>query len=108
MRGRRVLLGNDHTHDEGHEQNACKRWLQARTVGLPVAWARLLTFHFVRSTKSVVWTPSAFVPEPGNASERTPEHLAKFPHYADPLFYLSFLGKYFYRNPQLRHLRIEQ
>ena len=24
------------------------------------------------------------------------------------VFYLSFLGKYFYRNPRLRHLRIEQ
>ena len=24
------------------------------------------------------------------------------------VFYLSFMGKYFYRNPRLRHLRIEQ
>ena len=95
-------------NDDGQDQNACKRWLQARTVGLPTAWARLLTFHFVRSTKAVVWTPSAFVQESGNASQRAPEHLAKNLQYPDPVYYLSFLGKYFFRNLALRHLRIEQ
>lgn len=94
--------------DNGQDQNACKRWLQARTVGLPTAWARLMNFNFVRSTKSVVWIPSNFVQDPGNASQRTPEHLAKNPVYPDPVYYLTFLGKYFFRSPQLRTLRIEQ
>ena len=67
-----------------------------------------MNFNFVRSTKSVVWIPSNFVQDPGNASQRTPEHLAKNPVYPDPVYYLSFLGKYFFRNPQLRPLRIEQ
>ena len=45
--------------------------------------------------------------DPACASRRTPEHLAKNPTYPDPTFYLAFLGKYFFRHPQLRHLRIE-
>ncbi len=65
-------------------------------------------FHFVRSTKAVVWTPSAFVQEPGNASRRTPEHIAKNLVYPDPVYYLALLGKYFFRSPLLRHLRVEQ
>lgn len=72
-------------NNEGQTQNACKKWLQARTVGLPTAWNRLLAFHFVRSTKSVIWTPASFVQEPGSASQRTPEHLAKNPSYPDPV-----------------------
>ena len=80
--------------DNGQDQNACKRWLQARTVGLPTAWARLMNFNFVRSTKSVVWIPSNFVQDPGYASQRTLEHLAKNPVYPDPVYYLPFLGKY--------------
>ena len=44
----------------------------------------------------------------GFASLRTAEHLVQQPDYPDPVYYLSFLGKYFYRNPSLRHLRVEQ
>ena len=90
------------------DQNGLKKWLMARTVGLPTAWNRLLNFHFVRSTKAVVYVPPAFAQEACNSSRRTPEHLAQVPAYPDPVFYCSFLGKYFYRNPRLRHLRVEQ
>ena len=58
----------------------------------------------------MVYTPSMFVQDAGSgfASLRTAEHLIQNPEYPDPMYYLSFLGKYFYRNKALRHLRIEQ
>ena len=95
---------------DDNDQNQLKKWLMARTVGLPTAWNRLLNFHFVRSTKAVVYTPHMFVQDAGSgfASLRTAEHLVQHPGYPDPVYYLSFLGKYFYRNSSLRHLRIEQ
>ncbi len=34
---------------QNDDQNGLKKWLMARTVGLPTAWNRLLQFHFVRS-----------------------------------------------------------
>ena len=85
-------------------------WLMARTVGLPTAWNRLLNFHCVRSTKAVVYTPHMFVQDAasGFVSQRTAEHLIQYPEYPDPVYYLSFLGKYLYRNRALRHLRVEQ
>ena len=95
---------------DDNDQNQLKKWLMARTVGLPTAWNRLLNFHFVRSTKAVVYTPHMFVQDAGSgfASLRTTEHMEQHPGYPDPVYYLSFLGKYFYRNPALRHLRVEQ
>ena len=92
------------------DQNQLKKWLMARTVGSPTAWNRLLNFHLVRSTKAVVYTAPMFVQDAcsGLSSLRTAEHLVQHPAYPDPVYYLSFLGKYFYRNPSLRHLRIEQ
>ena len=88
--------------------NPLKKWLQARTVSLPTCWNRLLAFHFVRSTKQVIWIPSIFVTEPASANHRSPEHLARTPKYPDPVYILNFLGKYFFRHRQLRHLRVEQ
>ena len=35
-------------------------------------------------------------------------HLEKCPDYPDPQFYLRHTGKYFFRHPELRHLRVEQ
>ena len=98
------------TTQPNQEQNACKNWLMARTVGLPSAWNRLLAFNSVRSTRAVVYTPPIFVQDPdsGNCSERTADHLYQQPGYPDPKYYLSFLGKYFFRNARLRHLRPEQ
>ena len=104
----RYYLETTKSGDGGRDCNAVKRWLQARTVGLPTAWARLLHFLFVRSTRSVVWVPPTFVQDPASASHRTPEHSAKNPTYPDPVYYLSFLGKYFFRNAEMRHMRIEQ
>jgi hypothetical protein len=96
------------TTNKDETQNALKKWLQCRTVGLPTAWNRLLNFHTVRSTKAVVYTAPLFVQEPGNISLRLAEHLAAHPDYPEPMHYLTFNGKYFFRSPRLRHLRIEQ
>ena len=95
---------------DDNDQNQLKKWLMARTVGLPTAWNRLLNFHAVRSTKAVAYTPHMFVQDAasGFVSQRTAEHLIQQPEYPDPVCYLSFLGKYFYRNRALRHLRVEQ
>ena len=73
---------------DDNDQNQLKKWLMARTVGLPTAWNRLLNFHFVRSTKAVVYTPHVFVQDSGAgyASLRTAEHLVKYPEYPDPMY----------------------
>jgi hypothetical protein len=71
-----------------NDQNQLKKWLMARTVGLPTAWNRLLNFNFVRSTKAVVYTPHMFVQDAaaGFASQRTAEHLVKYTDYPDPMY----------------------
>ena len=73
---------------DDNDQNQLKKWLMARTVGLPTAWNRLLNFHFVRSTKAVVYTPHMFVQDAGGgfASLRTAEHLVQYPGYPDPTY----------------------
>ena len=93
---------------ETQQENGLKQWLQGRVVGLCMTWARLLSYHIVRSTRAVVWTPPRFVDAPGTSSLRTDDHLAKATKYPDPLHYLTYIGKYLFRNTQLRHLRIEQ
>ena len=55
-----------------------------------------------------MFLPSAFVRDAEYSSRRADSHLARFPEYPDPLFHLSVLGKYFFRNESLLHLRIEQ
>jgi len=65
----------------------------------------LLNFHTVRSTKAIVYTAPLFVQESGNLSLRFAEHLAAQPDYPEPMHYLTFNGKYFFRNARLRHLR---
>ena len=96
------------TTNKDETQNALKKWLQCRTVGLPTAWNRLLNFHTVRSTKAVVYTAPTFVQEPGNCSLRFAEHILAHPDYPEPMNYLTYNGKYFFRNARLRHLRLEQ
>ena len=73
---------------ESNDQNALKKWLMARTVGLPTAWNRLLNFNFVRSTKAVAYTPYMVVQDvsSGFASLRTAEHLLQYPAYPDPVY----------------------
>ena len=57
---------------DDNDQNQLKKWLMARTVGLPTAWNRLLNFHFVRSTKAVVYTPHLFVQEDWRVDQHVP------------------------------------
>ena len=90
------------------EKNGVKFWLKARTVGLCAAFNRLLGYHSVRSTKKVVFLSSLFIKDNEHANRRTDQHLIRNPDYPDPLFYLSYLGKYFFRNASLLHLRVEQ
>ena len=90
------------------ETNGVKTWLKARTIGLCATFNRLLNYHSVRSTKPVTFLPSAFVRDTEYSSRRAESHLARFPEHPDPLFHLSLLGKYFFRNESLLHLRIEQ
>ena len=90
------------------QQNGLKKWLQARVVGLPLAWSRILGFNVVKSTRGVLWIPSEFVQISGERPLRTPDHTANNPKYPDPVFYCSLIGKYLLRSRKLAHLRIEQ
>ena len=90
------------------EKNGVRFWLKARTIGLCAAFNRLLGYHPVRSTKPVVFLSSMFIKDSEHSNKRSDQHLAKCPDYPDPVFYLSHLGKYFFRNESLLHLRVEQ
>ena len=83
-------------------------FIKARTVGLCMAHNRLLGYRVVRNTRPVQYTPAEFIPARESRTPREPEHLERVPAYPDPQFYLSHAGKYFFRNPALRHLRLEQ
>jgi hypothetical protein len=95
--------------DETNTQQKPYR-LKARTVGLCAAYNRLLNYQCVRSTKPVTYLPSEFVRDTAYSSVRSEAHLQKYPYpeFPDPLFHLSLLGTYFFRNARLLHLRIEQ
>ena len=73
-----------------------------------MAHNRLLGFHVVRSTRPVVWTPTEFIPDRASRTPRPDWHIEQNPDYPDPHFYLNHTGKYFFRDPLLRHMRIEQ
>ena len=90
------------------DRSGVKEFLKCRTVGLCMTHNRLLNFHVVRSTKPVTFTPADFVAPRGIRIPREQSHMNKHPAYPDTLFYLSHSGKYFFRHPDLRHLRIEQ
>ena len=90
------------------QQNGLKKWLQARVVGLPLCWSRILGFNVVKSTRGVLWVPSQFVQDKGERPLRSPEHMASNPRYPDPLFYVSLIGKYLLRSRKLSGLRVEQ
>ncbi len=73
-----------------------------------MTYNRLQEFRVVRSTRAVVWTPNRFVEPREHSMRRTPEHLAKHAGaYPDPIWYLTYQGKYLFRGNALRHLRIE-
>ena len=94
--------------DGGQGQSGVRDFLKCRTVGLCMAHNRLLSFRVVRNTRPVQFTSAEFVPSRDRRTPREPTHLEKWPQYPDAQFYLSYVQKYFFRHPSLRHLRVEQ
>ena len=90
------------------ERNGVKSWLKARTIGLCACFNRLLGYHPVRSTRPVVFFSSMFIRDNEHSNKRTDYHLAKYPEYPNPVFYLGHLQQYFFRADALLHLRVEQ
>ena len=89
-------------------KNGLKDWLKSRTVGLCMAFNRILNFHVVRSTRPCQYTPACFIGRREYRNLRDPGHVQRVPDYPDPKYYLNYTQKYFFRNPALRHLRVEQ
>ena len=90
------------------EKNGVKDFLKCRNTGLCMAHNRLLNFHLVRSTQPVQFTPGDFIPSKDSRTTREDSHKQKYPDYPDEQFYLGFTQKFFFRHPNLRHLRVEQ
>ena len=88
-------------------RDGVKDWLRARTVGLCMAHNRLMGFQVVKSTRPVLFTHCTFVPPRDKRSQREEEHRRKYPDYPDPAFHINATQTYFFRHPELRHLRIE-
>jgi len=97
------------TQRDGAQQvNTVRDFLKCRTVGMCMAHNRLLSFRVVRSTRPVQYTPTTFVPAREHRTPRGAEHVRRVLDYPDPTYYLSSTAKYFFRHPDLRHLRLEQ
>lgn len=90
------------------EKDSAKFFLKARTVGLCMAYNRLMGFRVVRSTRPVKFLHTEFLPSNSGRIERTQEHQQFNPGYPDKDYYLNLTQQYFYRAEQLRHLRLEQ
>ena len=67
-----------------------------------------MNFHVVRSTKAVTFSPSVFLGDPAYRHSREPWHVKNHPDYPDANYYLNHIQKYYFRHPDLRHLRHEQ
>ena len=89
------------------ERDGVRDFIKARTVGLCMAQNRLLGFRVVRNTRPVQYTPGEFIPARENRTPRELKHIERLPNYPDPQFYLHLAGKYFFRHPDLRHLRLD-
>ena len=61
------------------EQGGLQHWLKARTIGLPQAWNRLMSYKSVRSTRPVQYIPGDFITNPAYACRRDDFHLARHP-----------------------------
>ena len=85
-----------------------KQFLKCRTIGICMAINRIMGFRVVRSTHSVTKTSPSFVPPSWNRMPRDRSHQQRNPDYPDPEYYLSNTMKYFFRAPELRHLRVQQ
>lgn len=97
------------TQRDGTQQvNTVKDFLKCRTVGMCMAHNRLLSFRVVRSTRPVQYTPTTFIPMREHRTPREAQHIQRVLDYPDPTYYLSYTAKYFFRHPDLRHLRLEQ
>ena len=68
------------------EKNGLKDWLKARTVGLCMAFNRILHFH---STRPVQWQPAEFVPKKDSCVPRGPSHISKKTDYPDEQFFMN-------------------
>ena len=90
------------------QRGSVRDFIKARTVGMCMAHNRLLGYRVVRNTRPVQYTPTEFIPARESCTPREPEHIERLPGYPNPKFYLSHAGKYFFRHPSLRHLRLEQ
>jgi len=90
------------------EKDSVKFFLKARTVGLCMAYNRLMGFRVVRSTRPVKFLHTEFLPPNSGRMERREGHQQLCPAYPDTACYLNFTQKYFYRSEHLRHLRLEQ
>jgi hypothetical protein len=90
------------------EKDSVKFFLKARTVGLCMAYNRLMGFRVVRSTRPVKFLHTQFLPLSNGRTERSAEHQLFCPAYPDKACYLNLTQKYFYRSERLRHLRLEQ
>ena len=77
-------------------------------VGICMAFNRLMNFHVVRSTKAITFSPSVFLGDPAYRHQREPWHVKNHADYPDANYYLNNIQKYYFRHPDLRHLRHEQ
>ena len=77
-------------------------------MGICMAFNRLMNFHVVRSTKAVTFSPSVFLGDPAYRHQREPWHVKNHADYPDANYYLNNIQKYYFRHPDLRHLRHEQ
>ena len=89
-------------------KNGLKDWLRSRTVGVCMAFNRILGFRVVRSTRPCSFAQGCFIGKKEYRNARDPAHLRNAPDYPDPFYFLNFTQKYFFRHVALRHLRVEQ
>ena len=85
-----------------------KRYLQCRNCGLCMAHNRLLGYRVVRSTVPTLFLWPQFTVDPATRMARGEEHLAKAARYPDKHHYMNQVQKFFFRNEELRYLRLGQ
>ena len=70
-----------------------KNWLKARTVGICMAFNRLLSFHVVRSTRPCTYVPACFIGKKEYRNLRDPGHIEKYPQFPDPQHHAPHTGR---------------
>jgi hypothetical protein len=89
-------------------ENPVKRFLETRISGACIATNRIAGYRVVRCTRPVEYIFPQFTADPSRRWRRDPEHKTKNHQYPDPDYYLAPTQKYFFRGPDLRHMRIAQ